>query len=263
MDSRVVISRSRILFSGLLLAALCACSSSPEVKDEKLATLPIEDRQALADEQRAVDVAQTNVEGARAAVREAEQFRSIVGNEQNAAEQQQKAADKAVELEGQAPDQPGAEAAGRRQRVASENRQALEVKDEYARRLVMLRKEELDLREAAVARAKLRLERAQYEALQARGLAKDVDRQAFEEAERAAEREYADQQREVSQAEGYAEAARSIWNEALRSAEATENRMQPEESIGSPQKPEPQPQPAVKELPAQPKTPIEETEQPE
>jgi hypothetical protein len=122
-------SSSWMRLSPLLLPALFAgCASSGEVKDDKLARLPAEDRQALLDEERAVDVAEANLEAARAAVAEAQQFRAIVGDEIEAAEARSEAAEKTLELEESTADQRGAKTAEQRQRVEDQGLTALKAK---------------------------------------------------------------------------------------------------------------------------------------
>jgi hypothetical protein len=235
------------LSSVFLPMLFAACASSGEVRDEKLVRLPAEDRQALRDEERAVDVAEANLEAARAAVSEAQRFRSIVGDETEAAEARNEAADKTVELEKETGDQQGAKAAEQRKRVEAESLNALRSKDEYAKRLLELRQEERKLREAEFELAQTRLEGAEYEALKARGMAEGLEEKDFDQALREAEQEAAEARQKAIQARGYAEAAREAWNEARQQYETTDRRMGADEApITAPRPPEQLPPPAAK-----------------
>src|SRR5688500_7532315 len=86
----------------LLLAVGSACASSKgaEVKDEQLGALPREDRQALIDQQRSIDVAKANVDAARVAAKQAREFKDLVDNELTAAKADRDAADNSVAYSG-------------------------------------------------------------------------------------------------------------------------------------------------------------------
>src|SRR5690349_3025143 len=158
----------------LAVGAACASTKSAEVKDDKLAQLPREDRQALIDQQRSVDTANANVDAAKVAAKQAHDFKDLVDNEVTAAKSKRDAA-----ANSPAYDKRSQADANAKQLVANQEVAASEAKSEYADKLIEQREAEIDERRAEADLAQAKLERAKYETLQRRGLAEGVDRQAI------------------------------------------------------------------------------------
>jgi hypothetical protein len=253
MEARVVISSQMRSWCGSLALPLllAACASNPQIKDEQLAKLPVEDRQALLDEDRAINVAEANLEASKAAVSEADRFKSIVIDEKKSAERMRDAAQKNASLQKERGDQQAAKMAQDRERLAAESMTALEAKGEYADRLHELRRQEREMREVELDRAKLQRERAEYEALKARGMAQDIDPTKFDKAERKIDERYREAQSRVSEAQTYADAARGRWNQSRQDYEADDARIRANEApMTAPSEPQPIPQEGAKDQPA-------------
>jgi hypothetical protein len=258
MDAQALISGSKVwLFSAVLLL-LGACGGS-QVKDDQVARLPVEDRQAFMDEERAVSSAKAELDASRVASEEAKTFRSIVGQELDGAKSQHEAAKKAIELAGQGPEQQPEPAARERAQVEREHLNAAEAKAAYADHLVELREAQEKMREAEVDVARTRLEREEFNALRARGMGEELNENDFAKAEREAQDAYDEARMQVSQAEGQAEHARQMWNDARQQYEASARRTGVSEVPSG--APAPHDTAAAKEMPEKQQQQIREQEQ--
>jgi hypothetical protein len=204
----------------LAVASACASTKPSEMKDEQLGQLPLEDRQAILEQERSVDVAKSNVEAAKAASQQASEFKTLVDSELEAAKADRDAADKVSGLSYGANKSAAEQAAARRQ-VAAQQVAAAEAKSQYAQKLAELRAAEVEQREAEHTLAQARLERAKYETLQRRGMAEGVDRQAILDAERDADQQRAEAHQKVRQLDGYADMSKSTWEQAQKQYQAS------------------------------------------
>jgi hypothetical protein len=204
----------------LAIGSACASTKSSEVKDEQLGQLPREDRQAILEQERSVDVAKSNVDAAKAANHEAGEFKNLVDSELEAAKADRDAAEKVSGLSYGANKSAAEQAAARRQ-VAAQEVAAAEAKAQYAQRLADVRAAEVEQREAEHTLAKARLERAKYETLQRRGLAEGIDRQSILDAEREAEQQRAEAHQKVAQLQGYADVSKTNWDQAQKQYQAS------------------------------------------
>jgi hypothetical protein len=262
MDPRTRNSRmKKVMAPGAVALLIGACGGSAQVKDDQLARLPAEDRQALLDEQQAINTAESNVQRAGVAVDEAKEFRSIVGSEMNAAKSQYEAAEKASELASRGLDEEGRNDARERQRIQSEHVTAVEAKSRYADSLVDLREAQHSLHEAELDLARARLEREQFDALRARGLGEGLSEQDFVEAEQDAQRQFDEINQRVASLKGQTDSMRESWDEARQQYEATARQSGVTDvPIGAPPPPETLPMPAAKGAQEE-KEPLEEQQQ--
>jgi len=202
-----------------------------EVKDEQLAQLPREDRQAIIDQERSVDVAKANADAARVAAKQAQEFKAVVDDEVLTARTERDEAANPVSYSNSKQAQNDIAA---RREVASKQFAAAEAKSEYANKLIEVREAEVDEREAEVELAQARYERAQYETLKQRGMSAGVDEKAIADRERQAEQKLAEAHQKVAQAQGYADVSKGNWEKshaqyqgAAKSTHADERPVQP------------------------------------
>jgi hypothetical protein len=237
--------------SCLLAASACASSKSAEARDEKLTQLPREDREAIIDQERSIDVAKSNADAARVAAKQSEEFKDLVEREVVAAKVQRDDAENA------APSGKGKQAkdeiAAKRQ-AAAQQLAAAEAKSEYADKLIELREAEVDEREADVDLAQARFERAQYETLRQRGMAKGMDQQAILDAERHAEQKRTEAHQKVTLAQGYADLSKGSWEKSHdQSQSAAKTTLTDEPPVQPPAAAKYLPVPAVKAHPTESK----------
>jgi hypothetical protein len=266
MDSRAFTPGVK---SGRLALALpflfaAACGSSAQVKDDRLVRLPAEDRQALLDEQQTVTVAKANLDSASAAVGEAQQFRAIVGQERKAAKSRDDAVKKDLEMSQRSGDPERIATSKQRQQAALEMKTLTNSKGEYAENLLRLRQAQRDMRQAEYELSKAKLENAEYEALQARGMAEGMKGSNFAQKQAEKERDFAVKSERVNELEGITDASKSAWEQAQARVQESADQMKFEETpIGSPPPPEPLEQPAAKEQTEEQKQEILQEEQQE
>lgn len=195
----------------LAVGAACASTKAAEVKNDQLAQLPREDRQAIIDQERSVDTARANVDAARVAAKQSQEFKDLVDNEVTAAKAKRDAADNSVGYDSSKKSQNDLNA---KRAVANQEVAAAEAKAEYADKLIDVREAEVEARQADADLAQAKLERAKYETLQRRGLAEGVDRQAILDSEANAEQKRASAQQKVEQLKGYADVSKANWDKA-------------------------------------------------
>lgn len=217
------------------------------MKDEKVAQLSREDREAIIDQERSVDVAKANVDAAKGAAQQAHEFQDLVNNEVDVAKAQSEAAAKGADIKDRADKRSASDANAKRQ-VAARQVTAAEAKAEYAAKLVDVREAEVEQREAEYTLTKARLERSKDNILQRRGLGEGIDRQKIIDAERDAEQKRAEANQKVVQLQGYADASKKNWDNVQQQYEASAKSTQADEK--SAQVPPPAkyiPQASVKE----------------
>lgn len=167
------------LLAGSLLAA-CATTAPAHVDDARLARLPPAEREGLIDQHRGVDIASSNLETAKVALNDAEQFRSIVESERSAAQSRLSAAQKSVALTSRAVNDANAQRSTQEeQTVASQRLDAANAKMQYAENLVALRQKQVDLRQAELDLAKADIELQRYDRLAAANQAAGLNRTDF------------------------------------------------------------------------------------
>jgi chromosome segregation ATPase len=202
------------------VAGCGAGSRTPEVDDARTARLPAEDRQALLEEQRDLDRVETNLDTIQVAVEEAEQFRSIVETEHQAAEQNLEAAREAVELAERAGDRQPDEEAREREQIAEAQVTLTEERSKYAESLLELRQAQAQEVEAERALAKARLERVRFERLQAREMHEDLEAEDFMEAEQRALQDLEQARERVSTLESQVDAQARRVDQLQQEAQA-------------------------------------------
>ena len=200
------------------MGSACASSKGAEVKGDQLAQLPREDRQAIIDQEKSVDVAKANVDAARVAAKQAHEFKDLVDNEVTAAKAERDAADNSTSYTNSKQSQADLNA---KRQVAAQKVAAAESKAEYANKLIDVREAEVGEREAEVDLAQARLDRAKYETLRQRGLGQDINQQNIIDAEREAEQKRAEAHQKVAQSQGYADASKGNWNKAQEQWQAS------------------------------------------
>jgi hypothetical protein len=195
----------------LLVASACASSKGAEVQDEKLAQLPREDREAIIDQERAVDVAKANADAARVAAKQAEEFKLVVDDEVLTAKTQRDEAENPVSYSNTKQSKSDIAA---KQQVAAKQVAAAEAKSEYANKLIEVRDAEVDERDAEVELAQARYERAQYEILRERGMSTGIDEKSITERERHAEQKRTEAHQKAAQAKSYADVSKGNWEKS-------------------------------------------------
>jgi hypothetical protein len=228
--------------SCLLVVSACASSKGAEVKDEQLSQLPHEDRQAIIDQERSVEVAKANADAARVAAKQADEFKVLVDDEVVTAKAQRDEAANAASYTN--TKQAQNDIAARRE-LAAQQVTAAEAKSEYADKLIEVRQAEVEEREAEADLAQARYERVKYVTLQQRGMAKGIDRQAIEDSERQAEQKRAEAHQKVSLAQGYADVSKGNWDKSQAQYQSAAK------ATGADERPV-QPPAAAKYLPAKP-----------
>lgn len=188
------------------------------MKSDSLGQLPREDRQALVDQERTVDIAKANVDAARVAAKQAHEFKDLVDNEVTTAKAERDAADNSQPYKNDK--QSKLDVSAKRQ-VAAQQVIASESKSEYADRLIEVREAEVAEREADVEVAQARLERAKYDTLRRRGLGEGIDQQKLVDAERDADQKRAEARQKVAQLQGHAEASKGNWDKAQQQYQTT------------------------------------------
>jgi hypothetical protein len=204
--------------SCLLFASACASTKGAEVNDEQLSQLPRDDRQAIIDQERSVEVAKANADAARVAAKQADEFKILVDDEVLTAKTKRAEAENTTSYGNTKQAQNDTAA---RRKVAAEQVAAAEAKNEYADKLLEVREAEVAEREAEIELAEARVERAKYETLQQRGMAKGIDRKAIEESERQAEQKRAEAHQKVAQAQGYADVSKENWEKLQAQYQST------------------------------------------
>jgi hypothetical protein len=204
----------------LAVASACASTKASEVKDEQLGQLPREDRQAILEQERSVDVAKSNVDASKAAAKQSIEFRDLVGSELEAAKADRDAADKVSGLS-YGTNKSAAEQAAARRQVAAQQVAATEAKSQYAQKLVDVRAAEVEQREAEHTLAQARLERAKYETLKRRGLAEGIDHEKILDAERVADQQRGEAHQKVVQLQGNADMSKTNWDQAQKQYQAS------------------------------------------
>jgi len=203
--------------SCLLAASSCATSKGAEVDDEKLSQLPREDRQAMIDQERSVEVAKANADAARVAAKQAQEFKIQVEDELVTATFQR---DEAENAKPKGNKQAQNELTARRE-VAARQLAAAEAKNEYADKLIEFREADVEEREADVDLAEARVEQAKYESLHQRGMAKGLDRQAILDSERHAEQKRDEAHQKAVRAQGYAGLSKDNWEKLQARSQST------------------------------------------
>jgi hypothetical protein len=162
------------------LVALIGCATqSAHVDEAKVARLPTDERAQLVEQERAVDAAQSNLNAAKAAQHDAEDFKTIAAGERSAAEEQAQAEHKAVEVAQRKPDQPGLGSAQKTEVTASQRLEAAQAKELYASKLGELRDAQVSEAQASLNEAQAKLELAKLDRLAAHGQASDLNRDTF------------------------------------------------------------------------------------
>jgi hypothetical protein len=202
----------------LLVASACASSKGAEVNDEKLSQLPREDRQAIIDQERSVEVAKANADAARVAAKQANEFKTLVDSEVLTAKTQRDEVEKPASYTNTKQGQSDIEA---RRQLAAKQVAAAEAKSEYADKLIEVRDAEVEEREAEVELAQARYERAQYETLNQRGMAQGIDEKAISDRERQAEQKRAEAHQKAAQAQGYADVSKGNWEKSHAQYQST------------------------------------------
>jgi hypothetical protein len=208
--------RSRILLTVIALS-IAACGGgqkSLRVDDARLVRLPPEARQQLIDEEREVRVAETNLEAARVAEREAREFQAIVEKERSAAREFLEAAQKAQKLARQANDGSMAAGSTSDEAAARERLRAVDAKLEYAKQLASYRVAVVRQREAELDAARADLEVRKVSQLAAAGQADGLDTAEFDRAAANARRRADDAQVRAQSRRGDVEARRASWQAA-------------------------------------------------
>jgi hypothetical protein len=205
----------------LAVASACAGSKASEVKDEQLGQLPREDRQAIIDQERSVDIAKANVDAAKASAQQAHEFRDMVGNELDAAKANRDAVDNSANVKYGTNKQAAAADANARRQLAAQQVSATEAKSEYADKLIDVREAEVEQREAEHNLAKARLEHSKYDTLRQRGLGENINRQNILDNERDAEQKRAEASQKVMQLQGYADSSKKNWDGAQQQYQAS------------------------------------------
>ena len=204
----------RIAMVIALSLAACGSQQKAQVEDSRLVRLPPAAREGILDDERNVRVAETNLEAARVAEREAKDYQSIVDNERNAARQQLEAAQKAQKL-GQSANDTKMQANARDDGSAAQARvRAVDAKMEYAEQLVGLRAEIVKQRQAELEAARAELESKKVTQLVSAGQGEGLDQGRFDRAA-VDTRKRADQARQrVMERRTTVEARKATWQTA-------------------------------------------------
>lgn len=206
------------LIAGLSAFALAGCATTQrtQVDDTRVARLPTEARERLIDQQRAVDVAQSNLDASRAAWKDAEQFTEIVANERHAAEERLEAARKATALAAKSADHNLIENTRLTETAAGERLRAQQAKMQYAKDLVELRKAQVEEQEAQLAAAQAHWQLQRADALAVHGMATDLKRDTFVRAEAEAQQRVADEKQQVTTRRAITDASKTAWIQTRR-----------------------------------------------
>ena len=202
-----------LLFSA---CALTGGQSPPKtVDDARLARLPAEERAQLVDQERAVDLAKSNLETAKVGLNDAEQFLGIVQTEHSSAEQRLAAAKKAVDLNSRTAGSSGVgtDDAQRELDMATPRLDAAKAKLQYAHSLVDLRKAQVDQRQAELDLAEGDVQLARYDRLKAHDQAGDLRREDFVAARDKAKSDVSERKTAVEARRGTVQASQHAWSE--------------------------------------------------
>jgi hypothetical protein len=228
------------LLAGLFLFSACAfgTSSAPARVDEaRLARLPADERAQLVDQQRQVDIAQSNLETAKVAYNDAKQFLSIVENEHNAAHERfvgtKKNLDLTAKTAGQDPS-PMADAQ-REMAIAGQRMDAANAKMQYAHNLVDLRASQVELRKAEVDLANSNVQLARFDRLQAHNQAPDLRRDDFVAAHDKAQSAVTSRKSDIGSRRGTVQASQQQWNELHQKFDVAAQTQTPSDAPPPPQ----------------------------
>jgi len=205
--------------SVFLLFSACSMfgSQSPPktVDDARLARLPADERAELVDQQRQVDIAKSNLETAKVAASDAQQFLSIVQTEHSAAQQRAEAAKKSVDLNSRAAGSSGVgtDDAQRELDMANQRLETENAKLQYAKNLQDLRKTQVDLRQAELNLADANIQLARYDRLKAHDQASDLKRDDFVNAQSKAQSEVNERKNAVEVRRGTVQASQRAWTD--------------------------------------------------
>jgi hypothetical protein len=197
----------------LVGALAVGCAASSQDVDDRVTRLPAPERDALETRQRAVDLAEANLDAARGAWNDAGGFRARVAVEARAAHARVDAANKAVGLAHQAAEPRLLVNATREDLLATQQLAAADAKLHYADDLLELRRAQIGARGADVDVARTRLALERTDRLRRHGLGDDLARDDVARAAGAAERTAAVHQGEVDRRRAAAEASRAAWVE--------------------------------------------------
>jgi hypothetical protein len=199
----------------LVFAFAVACASGPpRVDEQRVVALPRQERQALIDEERNVDVAQANLVAARTSLDQAKLFQGLVEHEVDSAEANREAAEEALELARSSHDQTRIQEVEQKNALWERRLNAARTKADYAERLVELREAEMEERTAAVKLATVQFERTKYEKVKQRGMGGGLDGEDFMEAFQEAQEEHTERHAETEQLRDGVQASRTKWDQA-------------------------------------------------
>lgn len=208
--------RNKLVLFIVVAAAGCATGSAPARVDEsRLVRLSETSRQQLIDAERPVRVAESNLEAAQVALKEAKQFESIVDSERKAAHDRREAAKKSVALgkssgytDGKGEDLQDAEA-----RVA-----AYDAKKKWAHQIVDQRGALVEQRRAELDAARAELEAHKVAMLAEEGQSSGLDRARFDRAAAGARRRASELAAHAERKNADARARRTSWQALSRQA---------------------------------------------
>lgn len=198
-----------------------ACSTlggnnpSKTVDEARLARLPAAERAELVDQQRPFDQAKSNLETAKVAQHDAEQFLSVVQTEHSAAQQRRDAAKKAVDLNSRTAGSTGVgtDDAQRELDMSTQRLDAANAKLQYAHNLVDLRKAQVDQRTAELHFADANFQLARYDRLKAHDQAGELRREDFVAARDMAQSEVNEKRTAVEARRGTVQASQRAWTD--------------------------------------------------
>lgn len=198
----------------LLVGALCVggCAGSA-VSDKEVARLPMQDRAQLVTAQRSVDVAQSNLEAARASRDDARQFRRISTSELSAARSRLDAARASLELGRRTRDDRAVRVAMRDEDDARAQVVAARAKVDYADRVIELREAKIDEADAQLSAARADIDSDKLHLLVRDGVATTADPRRIEANRQEAQDRLAEQRARVAQIAGEAAQLKTSWDD--------------------------------------------------